>query len=169
MRYLKNILLAYIGSAWVFTAIETKTLITIISTIVLPILFFTIGKTIDVMLRIYFRNPDNTPKKCRQNHDAEKLVLPCCDRGDRRFFANFIRFHRQSGKSQKQLPPQKSLTFRFTDQTPRGLTKFKQWVVRNKVTRSKSAAGIRVGATRNKKIVISEWRNSLKSNGKNRL
>ena len=36
-----------------FTAIETRTIITIVSAVVLPILFFTVGKTIDVILQIH--------------------------------------------------------------------------------------------------------------------
>ncbi|QYO65519.1 hypothetical protein [Leptolyngbya sp. 7M] len=54
MNDFKNILLAYFSSLTsVLAAVETRTLITIISAIVLPILFFSIGKTIDVMLQIY--------------------------------------------------------------------------------------------------------------------
>jgi len=56
MNDTKNILLAWISSlSSMFTAIETKTWITIISAIVLPMIFFTIGKTVDVLLQIYFR------------------------------------------------------------------------------------------------------------------
>lgn len=54
MNDLKNFLLAYLSTvSSVFTAIETRTLITIISAIVLPILFFGVGKTVDVLLQIY--------------------------------------------------------------------------------------------------------------------
>ncbi len=57
MNDIKNILIAWISSSSsILTAIESKTVITIVSAIVLPILFFTIGKTIDVLLQIYFRN-----------------------------------------------------------------------------------------------------------------
>ncbi len=71
MHDFKNILIAWLSSATaVFTAIETKTLITVISAIVLPILFFSIGKTIDVLLQIYLRNRDRT-KERGQDHDAE--------------------------------------------------------------------------------------------------
>ncbi|MBP6001851.1 MAG: hypothetical protein KA746_00320 [Pyrinomonadaceae bacterium] len=56
MNDTKNILLAWISSLTsVFAAIETRTWITIISAIVLPVVFFTIGKAIDVWLQIYFR------------------------------------------------------------------------------------------------------------------
>lgn len=59
MHDFKNILIAWLSSTTaVFTAIETKTLITVISAIVLPVLFFSIGKTVDVMLQIYLRNRD---------------------------------------------------------------------------------------------------------------
>lgn len=56
MNDTKNILIAWISSASsVFTALETRELITIVSAIVLPIFFFTIGKTIDVLLQLHFR------------------------------------------------------------------------------------------------------------------
>ena len=70
MHDFKNILIAGLGSATaVFTAIETKTLITIISAIVLPILFFCIGKTIDVLLQIYLRNRDKTKERGQDHND----------------------------------------------------------------------------------------------------
>jgi hypothetical protein len=54
MNDIKNLLIAYISTmASVFTAVETRTIVTIISAIVLPILFFTVGKAIDVILQIY--------------------------------------------------------------------------------------------------------------------
>ena len=54
MNDFKNFLIAYFSTApSLFAAIETRTLITVISAIVLPILFFTVGKTIDVILQIY--------------------------------------------------------------------------------------------------------------------
>jgi len=57
MNDFKNILLAWISTASsIFAAIEMKTLITIVSAVILPVLFFTIGKTVDVMVQVYFRN-----------------------------------------------------------------------------------------------------------------
>ncbi len=54
MNDMKNFLLAYFSTvSSVFAAVETRTLITIISAIILPILFFSIGKTIDVLLQIH--------------------------------------------------------------------------------------------------------------------
>ena len=59
MNDMKNILIAYISSvSSIFTAIETRTLITVFSAIVLPILFFTVGKAIDVMLQLHFKARD---------------------------------------------------------------------------------------------------------------
>ncbi len=56
MNDTKNILLAWISSlTWVFAAIETRTWITIISAIIRPMVFFSIGKTVDVLLQIYLR------------------------------------------------------------------------------------------------------------------
>lgn len=63
MNDTKNILLAWISSlSSVWTALEARTWITIISAIVLPIVFFTVGKAVDVALQIYFR-------KERRKHD----------------------------------------------------------------------------------------------------
>ena len=54
MNDIKNFLIAYFSTASsVFAAIEAPTVITIISAIVLPIMFFAIGKTIDVLVQIY--------------------------------------------------------------------------------------------------------------------
>ena len=56
MNDAKNIMLAWMSSiSSLFAAIETKTMITIVSAIVLPIVFFTIGKAVDIALQIYFR------------------------------------------------------------------------------------------------------------------
>jgi hypothetical protein len=59
MNDTKNILLAWISSLTsIFTAVETRELVTMISAIVLPVMFFTIGKTIDVLLQIYLKRKD---------------------------------------------------------------------------------------------------------------
>jgi hypothetical protein len=59
MNDIKNISLAWVSTVTsVCTAIEAKTVITIVSAIVLPILFFAIGKTIDVCLQIHFRRAE---------------------------------------------------------------------------------------------------------------
>ena len=57
MNDIKNFLIAYFSTASsVFAAIEAPTVITIISAIVLPILFFAIGKTIDVVVQIHLES-----------------------------------------------------------------------------------------------------------------
>ena len=56
MQDIKNFYLAWIASVPFMTAIEPRTLISIISVIVLPIVFFAIGKTADVLLQIYLQN-----------------------------------------------------------------------------------------------------------------
>ena len=64
MNDIKNILIAWISSSSsIMVAIETKTVITIVSAIVLPVMFFTIGKTVDILLQIYFRNRDQKRQK----------------------------------------------------------------------------------------------------------
>lgn len=56
MNDTKNILLAWISSlSSIATTIESGTLISIVSAIVLPILFFTLGKIIDVAVQIYLK------------------------------------------------------------------------------------------------------------------
>ena len=63
MHDLKNIFIAFTSSITsVITAVEAKTLITVISAIVLPIIFFTIGKTIDVALQMYLRKKEKQAK-----------------------------------------------------------------------------------------------------------
>jgi len=59
----KNILLAWVSTASsVFAAVEMKTMMTIISAIVLPVIFFTIGKTVDVAVQVYFRKREERRK-----------------------------------------------------------------------------------------------------------
>lgn len=59
MNDTKNIFLAWASSITsVMAALETRDLITIVSAIVLPLIFFTVGKTIDVLLQIHLRNRD---------------------------------------------------------------------------------------------------------------
>lgn len=63
MNDTKNILLAWISSvSSVFTAIEARTWITLISAIVMPVVFFTLGKTVDVLLQIYFKRREERRK-----------------------------------------------------------------------------------------------------------
>ena len=61
MHDFKNILLAWISSAsTIFAAVDAGNSLYIVSAIILPIVFFTLGKTIDVLLQIYLD---------RQKHD----------------------------------------------------------------------------------------------------
>ena len=61
MHDFKNILLAWISSAsTIFAAVDSGNSLYIVSAIILPIVFFTLGKTIDVLLQIYLD---------RQKHD----------------------------------------------------------------------------------------------------
>lgn len=63
MNDLKNFLIAYFSTASsVFAAIETRTLITIVSAIVLPIIFFAVGKTVDVLVQVYLKQRDERQK-----------------------------------------------------------------------------------------------------------
>ncbi|MDM7922306.1 MAG: hypothetical protein QUS14_08385 [Pyrinomonadaceae bacterium] len=57
MNNMKNFLIAYCSSLTsVLAAIETRTLITIVSAVILPILFFAAGKAVDVMLQLHLHN-----------------------------------------------------------------------------------------------------------------
>lgn len=59
MNDTKNIFLAWTSSfTSVMAALETRDVITIVSAIVLPVIFFTVGKTIDVLLQIHLRKRD---------------------------------------------------------------------------------------------------------------
>ena len=63
----KNILLAWVSTASsVFAAVEMRTVMTIISAIVLPVIFFTIGKTVDVAVQVYFKRREERRKTERQ-------------------------------------------------------------------------------------------------------
>lgn len=54
MTDLKNGVLAYFSTVTsIFAAIEMRTVITIISAIILPMLFFAAGKAIDVAVQVY--------------------------------------------------------------------------------------------------------------------
>jgi hypothetical protein len=54
MQDIKNIVLAWFSTATGLLAVATDRLtLTVISVIVLPIVFFLIGKTVDVLLQIY--------------------------------------------------------------------------------------------------------------------
>lgn len=79
MHDIKNFSLAWVSSvSTVFAAFESNVLITIISAIVLPVVFFSIGKTVDVCLQIYFRNREEGRNRRRINtvkvdqHGSEK-------------------------------------------------------------------------------------------------
>ena len=63
MHDIKNFYLAWIASVPYLTAIESHTLISLISAIVLPIVFFAIGKTADILLQIYFRKDRQKPER----------------------------------------------------------------------------------------------------------
>ena len=56
MNDTKNILLAWVSTTSSLLALFQKSeLVTIISAIVLPIMFFAVGKTVDVLLQLHFR------------------------------------------------------------------------------------------------------------------
>ena len=64
MNDTKNILLAWISSiSTVFAAIEYKDVIAILSAVVLPAIFFTLGKAIDVTIQIYLNKKRNDNKE----------------------------------------------------------------------------------------------------------
>jgi hypothetical protein len=63
MHDIKNFYLAWVASVPYLAAIESHTLISVISAIILPIVFFAIGKTADILLQIYFRNDRQKPDR----------------------------------------------------------------------------------------------------------
>ena len=67
----KNILLAWVSTASsVLAAVEMKTMMTIISAIVLPVIFFTIGKTVDVAVQVYFKQKESA-RETREKRERE--------------------------------------------------------------------------------------------------
>lgn len=69
----KNILLAWVSTASsVFAAVEMKTVMTIISAVVLPVIFFTIGKTVDVAVQVYFRKREKSRDHERRREEKGK-------------------------------------------------------------------------------------------------
>jgi hypothetical protein len=64
MNDIKNIFIAWIStSTSLFAAIELKTVLSILSAVVLPIVFFTIGKTVDVLVQIYLKRRADERKR----------------------------------------------------------------------------------------------------------
>ena len=60
MNDTKNIFIAWISSGPPMLAVfATESGITVLSAIVLPIIFFAIGKTIDVFLQLYLRDRED--------------------------------------------------------------------------------------------------------------
>ena len=72
MNDTKNICLAgFASTTSIFAAIETQTMITIVSAIVLPIIFFCVGKAVDVMVQIRFRQMAER-RKARMRIDGDE-------------------------------------------------------------------------------------------------
>jgi hypothetical protein len=64
MNDLKNVVLAWASSSTaIFAAVDAPTLITVLSAVVLPIIFFVVGKTVDVLLQVHFRRTEKTDKE----------------------------------------------------------------------------------------------------------
>jgi hypothetical protein len=72
MHDFKNITLAWMSSSTAFfAAIEAGTVITLLSAIVLPIIFFAAGKTIDVLLQIYFRRREDGRERDQRSEQTD--------------------------------------------------------------------------------------------------
>jgi len=73
MTDLKNMCLACFSSTTsIFAAIEMQTVITIVSAVILPILFFCIGKAVDVMVQVRLRQiADRRREKIRIDGEEE--------------------------------------------------------------------------------------------------
>ena len=60
----RNAFLAWASSITsVLTALETRDVITIVSAIILPVIFFAVGKTVDVMLQVYLKRKGDRDEK----------------------------------------------------------------------------------------------------------
>lgn len=74
MHDYKNIFIAWTSTtSSLLAAIETKTLLTIISAIVLPVIFFTIGKTVDVAVQVYFRRKSLPAKHAKGSETDDEF------------------------------------------------------------------------------------------------
>lgn len=62
MHDIKNFYIAWIATVPYLAAAESHTVITMVSTIILPIIFFAIGKTADILLQLYFRKDSQKPE-----------------------------------------------------------------------------------------------------------
>ena len=68
MNDIKNIFIAWIStSTSLFAAIELKTVLSILSAVVLPVVFFSIGKTVDVLVQIYLKRRDSIAREIRES------------------------------------------------------------------------------------------------------
>lgn len=64
MQDIKNVSIAWIStSASVFSAVELTTALAVLSALVLPVIFFAVGKSVDVALQIYFKHRDELRKR----------------------------------------------------------------------------------------------------------
>lgn len=76
MNDTKNILLAWVSSiSTVFAAIEYRDVIAILSAVVLPAVFFTVGKAVDVAVQIYL-NRKHSAGSARSQCGEVCLVEP---------------------------------------------------------------------------------------------
>lgn len=72
MNDIKNIFIAWISTTTsLFAAIELKSVLAIVSAVVLPVIFFSIGKTIDVLVQIYFRRKEMSAREIRESPRKE--------------------------------------------------------------------------------------------------
>jgi len=72
MNDIKNIFIAWIStSTSLFAAIELKTVLSILSAVVLPIVFFSIGKTVDVLVQIYLKRRESIAREIRESPRKE--------------------------------------------------------------------------------------------------
>lgn len=72
MNDIKNIFIAWIStSTSLFAAIELKTVLSILSAIVLPIVFFSIGKTVDVLVQIYLKRREDIAREIHEHPRKE--------------------------------------------------------------------------------------------------
>lgn len=69
----KNLALAGVSNIWAFAAaIEMQTWLTIVSAIVLPILFFSAGKTVDVLIQLRFKRIEQEERRRLREEETVK-------------------------------------------------------------------------------------------------
>jgi len=70
MNDTKNILLAWVSAGTTLLTNVSDGLIPLVSAVVLPIIFFTVGKTVDVLLQLYLRRKESEKRTVKSGTEG---------------------------------------------------------------------------------------------------